>query len=73
MISAAQIRAARALIGWKQTDLATAAGLSQMSIKNIERGESDPRQSTLQAVQWALERAGVEFVERGVLLALQHS
>lgn len=68
MITAAQIRAARALIGWKQTDLAAASGVSEMSVKNIERGVTDPRASTLQALQSALEQAGVDFVPRGVVL-----
>ena len=66
MITHAQIRAARALIGWKQTDLAKAASVSEMSVKNIERGDTDPRVSTLQAIQTALEQAGVRFVEDGV-------
>lgn len=65
MITPAQIRAARALIGMKQTELATAAGLSEMSVKNIERGATDPRVSTLQALQGALEAAGVEFIPAG--------
>jgi len=62
MISPAQIRAARALIGWKQTELASAAGLSEMSVKNIERGTTDPRVSTLEAIKQALEAAGVIFI-----------
>jgi transcriptional regulator with XRE-family HTH domain len=66
MISPAQIRAARALIGWKQTDLASASGVSEMSIKNIERGATDPRASTLQLLQTALENAGVLFLDPGV-------
>lgn len=66
MITPAQIRAARALIGWKQTDLATASGISEMSVKNIERGVTDPRASTLQAMQTALEQAGVVFLDAGV-------
>ena len=65
MINAAQIRAARALLGWKQTDLAKAADLSEMSIKNIERGVTDPRRSTLEAIQTALESAGVLFLDPG--------
>lgn len=65
MINAAQIRAARALLGWKQTDLAKASKLSEMSIKNIERGATDPRASTLQAIQTALENAGVVFLDPG--------
>lgn len=62
MITPAQIRAARALIGWKQTELASAAGLSEMSVKNIERGTTDPRVSTLEAIKMALESAGVIFI-----------
>ena len=65
MITPAQIRAARALIGWKQTDLAEHSGVSLMSIKNIERGVTDPRSSTLRALQSALERGGVIFLETG--------
>lgn len=52
-------------MGWKQTDLAKAADLSEMSIKNIERGVTDPRRSTLEAIQTALESAGVLFLDPG--------
>ena len=65
MISPAQIRAARALIGWKQADLSTASGVSEISIKNIERGATDPRSKTLGAIQDALRVAGVVFLEPG--------
>jgi transcriptional regulator with XRE-family HTH domain len=65
MITAGQIRAARALIGWKQTDLAKASRVSEISIKNIERGVTDPRYKTLEAIQKAFERAGVVFLEPG--------
>jgi ribosome-binding protein aMBF1 (putative translation factor) len=34
--TAAQIRAARQLLGWKQTDLAAASGLKLIVIKNVE-------------------------------------
>lgn len=68
VITPAQIRAARALIGWKQTDLAVASGVSEMSIKNIERGVTDARGSTLQALQRALEDAGVIFMDPGIQL-----
>jgi DNA-binding XRE family transcriptional regulator len=66
VITAAQIRAARALIGWKQTDLAAASGVSEMSVKNIERGVTDPRASTLNAIQKAFEEAGILFLDPGV-------
>lgn len=62
MISANQIRAARALIGWTQGQLAGAAGLSLAVVNNVERNVTDPRRSTLEAIQKALEGAGVEFI-----------
>ena len=65
MITAGQIRAARALIGWKQIDLAKRSGISEISIKNIERGVTDPRYRTLEAIQSAFERGGVVFLEPG--------
>ena len=65
MISGKQIRAARALLGWKQRELAAAAGLSEVSIKNAERGVVDSRGSTLNAIQRAFDRAGVVFLDTG--------
>ena len=65
MITPAQIRAAHALIGWKQTDLARESGVSEISIKNIERGATDPRTSTMQAIQDAFARSNVEFLDPG--------
>ena len=65
MISGKQIRAARALLGWKQRELAAAAGLSEVSIKNAEREVVDSRGSTLNAIQRAFDRAGVVFLDTG--------
>jgi transcriptional regulator with XRE-family HTH domain len=72
----AQIRAARSLIGWKQSDLAKASGISLTALNNIERGAADPRASTLQAIEHALERAGVVFLDEnggGVGVRLKRS
>ena len=66
MISPAQIRAARALLGWKQVDLAAASGLSEVSIKNIERGKTDARTSTMVKIESAVADAGVLFLDAGV-------
>ena len=65
MMTPEQIRAARALIGWKQADLAVAAGVSEISIKNIERGATDARGSTLAKIEDAFDRAGVQFLGNG--------
>lgn len=65
MMTPAQIRAARALLAWKQTDLAREAGVSEISVKNIERGVTDARGSTLSKIQSAFETAGVEVIPSG--------
>ena len=65
MISAEQIRAARALLGWTQADLARRSGISEVAIKNVERGMTDPRSSTLRALITAFEKAGVIFLPSG--------
>ena len=62
MITPNQIRGARAMLGLKQAELAEKAGISTTGLNNIERGEADPRASTLTAIQKALESAGVEFI-----------
>jgi predicted transcriptional regulator len=65
MITRAQIRAARALIDWTQSDLAQASGVSQVAIKNLERGATDPRVRTINNIQAAFDQAGVIFLEAG--------
>jgi transcriptional regulator with XRE-family HTH domain len=65
MISIEQIRAARGLLGWSQTDLADAAGRSLPTIKRLEReGDEGPSVSNdvREAVRSAIEKAGVEFI-----------
>jgi transcriptional regulator with XRE-family HTH domain len=62
MITPQQIRGARAMLGLTQADLAKQAGLSTTGLNNIESGSTDPKASTLKAIQSALESAGVEFI-----------
>lgn len=57
-----QIRAARGLINWSQSELATRAGLSQAGIARIENGTSRPNTSTLDKIQRAFDESGIEFV-----------
>ncbi len=56
------VRAARALLSWKQEDLAKAAGLSLPAINNFERGIATPRMDTLNNIRKALEEGGIEFL-----------
>ncbi|WP_238121748.1 MULTISPECIES: helix-turn-helix domain-containing protein [unclassified Xanthobacter] len=58
---AVQCRMARAAVGWGVRDLAKAAGVSVDTVSRLERGEVLlPR--TVEAIQHALEAAGVEFI-----------
>lgn len=62
MITARQIRAARALLGWSQQQLADKAIVSHNALARLEKGSVDSRVSTINAVQKALTKAGVEFL-----------
>jgi predicted transcriptional regulator len=62
MITPRQIRAARALLGWSQQQLADKAIVSLNAVARLEKRAVDSRISTVQAVQKALVKAGVEFL-----------
>lgn len=57
-----QCRAARALLGWSQEQLADAASVSVTTLRNYERGATVPVTNNLSALRVALETAGVEFI-----------
>jgi transcriptional regulator with XRE-family HTH domain len=65
MLFAAQIRAARALLDWRQADLARAADVAITTIRRIEAqpGPVMGYVSTLLRLQQALEEAGVTFTD----------
>jgi predicted transcriptional regulator len=62
MITPRQIKAARALLGWSQQELADRAIVSTNAVIRLERGTVDSRLSTLTAVQRALVKGGIEFI-----------
>lgn len=63
-VSIEQVKAARALLRWSQTDLAEASSVSLPTIKRLEAstGEMGGRTVTLDAIRAALEAAGVQFI-----------
>jgi transcriptional regulator with XRE-family HTH domain len=65
MLQTAQIRAARALLGWNQGDLAKAANVSIATIRRIEAKEGPMMGyvSTLMSIQSAFENAGIRFLD----------
>ncbi len=64
VITIQQLRAARGLLGWSQSQLAARAGLSLPTVKRLEGGFG-PRVSddARKKLQRALESAGVEFID----------
>ena len=61
-ITSAQCRAARALLGWGQGRLAEKAKVALKTLVDFERGNRSPHDATLDSLQAALGRAGVEFI-----------
>jgi transcriptional regulator with XRE-family HTH domain len=63
LITIQQIRAARGLLGWSQTELANRAGLSLPTVKRVEAG-AGPHVSdeARRRIQKALEAGGAQFV-----------
>ena len=61
----AQIRAARAILGWSQDQLAQRAGIGLATLRRIEQGEGLVKGnfSTILKIQKAFEQAGIHFTE----------
>ena len=62
-ISPAQCRAARALLAMTQAELARAAVVPVASVIDFQTGVKGLRPADLDALQHALEQAGVEFID----------
>ena len=59
------VKAARGLLEITQAELARAAGVDENTVQFFESGRTTPREDTLQKIQDALERRGVEFYNGG--------
>ncbi len=76
MMTSAQSRAARGLLGWTQADLAGAAKVGVVTVRQFEGGNAEPRSSTLTVMRQALEAAGVIFIpedRHGPGVRLEHT
>jgi transcriptional regulator with XRE-family HTH domain len=63
-VSIRQVKAARALLNWSQTELAAASGVSIPTVKRLEAEDADlgGRNQTAAKICEALQRAGIEFI-----------
>lgn len=66
-IAPSQLRAARALLGWNQQELANQAKVASSTVADFERGKRTPVENNLEALREALERGGVSFLPGGVV------
>ncbi|HLH48753.1 MAG TPA: helix-turn-helix transcriptional regulator [Roseiarcus sp.] len=64
MITGAQVKAARELLRWSRDRLADEAHIARSVVTICERGEEKQSELVVDAIQDALERAGVEFSGR---------
>jgi transcriptional regulator with XRE-family HTH domain len=60
MVTAAQVKTARILLGWSQSELAMSAGVSQLTVARLEiLGPKYPEQTA--AIKRVFEEAGMTF------------
>jgi len=62
-VSYYQFRAARALLGWSQADVAAKARCSRSTVTTFENGATSPQPRVLEDLIAVLENAGVIFIE----------
>jgi transcriptional regulator with XRE-family HTH domain len=66
LVTTRQVKAARALLGWSQADLAAHSGISEPTVARLEStdGEFGGREVTAKKIRQAIEAAGVEFIDQ---------
>lgn len=65
MLSPEQSRAARGWLDWSQEELAKRARVSLSTVRDFEKGRRVPIPNNLEAMQRALEEAGIQLVHEG--------
>jgi ribosome-binding protein aMBF1 (putative translation factor) len=64
MITGEQVTTARKLLGWTRETLAEHAHVARSVVTICERGEEKQSEMVVDAIQDALEKAGVEFPDQ---------
>lgn len=62
---AAKVRIARAVLGWSQAELAATVGLTQRAVHMLEQGETEPRRTTVLALEEVWRAQGLMFEDAG--------
>jgi transcriptional regulator with XRE-family HTH domain len=62
MITPSLCRAARGLLSWTQADLAKAASVGVVTVRQFEAESGTPRPATLIVIQQAFEVQGLQFI-----------
>lgn len=62
MLTPEQCKAARAIIGWSQSQLAAQAHVGFSTVRDFEKGRHTPHHNNLKAIKETLEAGGVEFI-----------
>jgi len=65
LVTTRQVKAARALLGWSQADLASHSGISEPTVARLEStdGELGGREGTAEKIRRAIIAAGVDFID----------
>jgi transcriptional regulator with XRE-family HTH domain len=62
-MNSAQCRAARAILNMTQPRLAEIANLGLSTVVDFEKARRQVSQAAIEAIQRALERSGIEFID----------
>lgn len=68
VLTPAQSRAARALLGWSQTELARRASVATSTVADFERGQRSPVTNNLEALKLAFEKEDITFPPGGAVV-----
>lgn len=58
---AAKIRLARAVLDWSQTELGRHVGMTQRAIHKLERGDTEPRRTTVRVLEQMWREQKIDF------------
>jgi len=70
---AAKIRLARGVLGWSQSEFGFRVGLTQRAIHKLEQGDTDPRRTTVRAIEAIWRDETSKTGEKSVISERHHA